>query len=384
MIKWLILIILILAVSFAGYGLIINDGKIIIKWLDYQVESSFIFFILSLFIIIFIGSWLLKLIKMVFYAPKNILNKWQDFRRKTNIENLVESYQALEIGNLKQVSKNLNFDDPELKPLYPLKLILDAHIAQDDGNEEKLASIAEKLKIDHKTSLVALKLQTELLVKKGNYDEALQLLLESYKNNNKSTWFNITLLEIYQLTENWEQAYLLIKNISPKEVGRINYKKKFFKISFNYGKFLINSNRFDEAIFVLEQAYNIQPTNSDLLEILINLYINQNKAKKAAKLIESCYGESMEKYISLVYGPNDNKIFDKFEQFIKITPSNYLLMLFAAEYALKNSYIEIAKKYLDILTSHDFEHPKLYQLLALFEAKINYNNHKILSYLEKM
>lgn len=231
---------------------------------------------------------------------KNIEKLEFNYDTSSNLEDYFDMAAAyFETGNLKDA---VFYADMMLKinPKSPSAYFIKAKIAQINGENDKAVEYINKAIIFNN------KLIKTNLAKSLNVTKLPEMTLEMY--------------EIFAL-----EAYF-----SPDTTSAIRYCRKYLEIN---------------------------PSNTDMTNMLIDLYIKNNEFSLAQNLIDSALNENGNNIQTILHQAklynlkNDERYENTLLNAFKINPNNAQVLLILGNYYLKNEDYDNAKKYFEILVN---------------------------------
>jgi|GEM_PF-3699615 len=369
-----------------------NSFGINIEWLNYHVEISLSFFIISILLLLL----LMIFIVYVFFLVKNIPKSLRRYFTEKQLHNdtilLLEGFSAIyqqEPSKAKSILKRINCEHEQIKLLKPIFLLLSAKCNEMNNNESALEDIYQELQNIEGYKIVALKGLIMVRMRNKRYYDALIYAEKALSIESKLSWLLENLTIIYMELGFYSKSEQIIKkSLKYNFLGKEEANIKLVKTYIAYANQLINHSNSENAITMLDNALKLDPSNYNAVATLSGIYA-QNNIKEAYKILFKAWKNAPSLYLannmlSLYPDYNVNKKIKLLEKLIDQAPESkegYLSLaeLYISESMLPNARITIDK----LLTLHA---PDQYtsKLMAIIEVKSQSNHSTIPYWLNKL
>ncbi|MFC4557379.1 tetratricopeptide repeat protein [Virgibacillus kekensis] len=141
-----------------------------------------------------------------------------------------------------------------------------AHQLENDEESERLVREAISLDPDYKEALLFL---IELFKKTNQHEDIIELINEIKNSGASDPLYDWELARAYNENESYEYAL----NSYKEAYNSLNQDSDFLK---EYGYFLTEEGRIDEAVSVFERYLTLQPLDSDIEEFVSRLKLSQD------------------------------------------------------------------------------------------------------------
>ncbi|HQW17862.1 MAG: tetratricopeptide repeat protein [Bacteroidia bacterium] len=200
------------------------------------------------------------------------------------------------------------------------------------GNEGRAAELfAECLKIDPRND-ASLYEMAQLYANRKKYAEALNFAKSASSINPKNEWYKQLLAEIYQRTNQWNEAALIYQNLTAEFPQRIDFY-------YQWAYALVNASKLNDALKAFDKIESIVGPDKEITLRKEQIYLKQNKVDKAAEVLEnyiSSNPESMDMYSLLyeLYSANNmpDKALSVIDRMKAVNPNEPRIYLNLADY----------------------------------------------------
>ncbi len=263
-----------------------KPGTVEVSWLGYNVFSSVPIAIIFLLVLFFslIASY--KIFSYLMSAKNNIKNNILIRREDKSLDSLNKGIVALISGDGQSAEKFSNKTENIPKNLLPLKLLLSAHSAHLNKNNKGASKYFEQM-LDYK-DLEFLGLRGLMLQAKSELQK-IKYARRAYSINPNSEWILSNLFKLEIKSGNWRESEKILKICKQKNI--YYFKNLDHKISISIFQQAINFN--DEEKIAkskrLVEAFNLSKNIIPLSVCLAKDYLNNNRPRKAIKVIEGSW-----------------------------------------------------------------------------------------------
>ena len=267
-----------------------NNGKVIIEWLGWQVETSTAFFVIFIIFIFFLIYALLSFITNLYNIPRRSLLKIKKVKKNNAIRALNEGIIASFYGNKKEVFKNLNVAKKLLND-SPLLILLELQNSLYKGDQNTTFTLL--------TRMLDIKVLKPLAIK--------SLIAYSIKNKDKNLFINILNKSLDKKIDfSWIQKDVFkfcIQNNNWNDLS--NYLQKKLSLSHEKNKEMLSIVYFQTAL----EHHFLKETSSAKLFL-----------KKAIKL-NKFFPPFMEMYCRLNLAKNKNELIKTLKKYWLVNPN---------------------------------------------------------------
>ena len=279
MFKILLALIALIALSVGAYWFSENTGELSFAIMGYQIETTVLVGVISLFFLIIVLLFISSIIRKIINIPQSIKGYFEGRKH----QKVLDSMANIIICNL--------FEDKESLAKYASKL-------RDSTDDAMLKEISEVMayKSDDMEKLATLKasmktkegkvLANSLIVKKyieaKDWSQAYVFLTDSWSQRKNRKTFN-DIVELTEKSGRWSDfANFLVKNSSFTDRARLNQLNGL--VAYHTGKDMISEGKLDDGLSKLLQALKLMPDHHESFILFVGT-CHRNKIK--AKLLNT-------------------------------------------------------------------------------------------------
>ncbi|MFT5573097.1 MAG: HemY protein [Cryomorphaceae bacterium] len=365
-------VILLLLASVFGYGALqigrIDPDNYVKMYIgNYVIEIKVLGFILLVIGIVVVLYFLLRLIRMLWEAPKSY-NRW---RQRLDVAaadaDLGAGYLALIKGDWKQAEKKLVAKSAHSSIPY-LNFLAAAQAAQEQGKidmRDEYLNAAYKAAPKERLAIGLTK--ARLHQSAGQLDQALATLKDVADIGAKNSQFTAMLMQTYEQLEDWQGAQALL----PSARKQAALPDAVLDTIYNQ----IHVSQLSAAQDITA-GWNALPRDQKKRQDNILIYarhlIKNGESTDAEKLLRSSLKSAWSDELVRLYGklPSDKpvKLRRRAEGWLLARPENAELNLAAGRLAVTEKNLDLAKEYLQKAIQLE-QLPKAYSLLGeVYEA----------------
>ena len=284
-----------------------NNGKVIIEWLGWQVETSAAFFVIFSIFIFFLIYILLSFIINLYNIPRRSLLKIKKVKKNNAIRALNDGIIASFYGNKKEVFKNLNVAKKLLNDT-PLLILLELQNSLYRGDQNTTFTLLTKMLDIKVLKPLAIKSLIAYSIKNKDKNLFINILNKSLDKKIDFSWIQKDVFKFCIQNNNWNdlsnylQKKLSLSNQKNKEMLSIVYfqtalEHHFLKETNNAKLFLkkaIKLNKFFPPFMEMYCRLNLAKNKNELIKILKKYWlVNPNPN------IEKCFENSFKEDTAL-------------------------------------------------------------------------------------
>jgi HemY protein len=367
-------VILLLLASVFGYGALqigrIDPDNYVKMYIgNYVIEIKVLGFVLLVLGIVIVLYFLLRLIRMLWNAPKSY-NRW---RQRLDVQaadaDLGAGYLSLIKGDWKQAEKKLVAKSVHSSIPY-LNFLAAAQAAQEQGKIDKRDEyLNAAYKAAPKERLAIGLTKARLHQSAGQLDQALATLEDVADIGAKNSQFTAMLMQTYEQLEDWQGAQALL----PSARKQSALPDAVLDTIYNQ----IHASQLSAAKDTAA-AWKALPRDQKKKQSNILIYtrhlIKTGEAVDAERLLRASLKISWSDELVRLYGklPSDKpvKLRRRLEGWLLARPENAELNLAAGRLAVNEKNFELAKEYLQKAIQLE-QLPKAYSLLGEVYESLN-------------
>lgn len=323
MIRFLLFLLLLVPLMFAGNWLLVHQGDVTIQWFNYTIEIKTALAVFAMAgVCIFITIILLLLWQLMGWPERRRARKrYRTLAR--GLAHLTQGFTALALGDESAAVQALKKARVAL-PNEPLPQLLTAQLMQRQGNHEEARGFLRALLKHESTSVLATHKLIEQHMGRREWTEAIALAESAQKDAPRDRWVLLTLIDLYahtgnitrmlELTEGWQfrsplsraerhrvaaLAHYLLSNGEEDATGKlrelqqtVNYAPDFLPAMLAYSHLMIAQGERRRARKTLLAAWKRRPLLPLVSPILQS--INDVSAHQQSRLLKSFAHEPMQ------------------------------------------------------------------------------------------
>ena len=291
MIRTLIFLAILGALSLVAASIADTPGAVTLDWLGYRIETS----VLALLIVMLIASGLIagvwRLWSAVTGSPRRV-RRWQAERRQrlgykalTQGMVAVAAGDAIEARRLARKAESL-LGDP------PLTMLLSAQAAQLSGDEKAAGKFFEAMaqQSEPETRYLGLHGMLTQAMHDGDKEQALELAKQASELKPKTEEVTETLFDLQVKTGDWTDAEdTLKKAVKAKHIEADAAKRRRAVLAFQQSIEAQSEGRFDDALDHAKRAFNLSPSFVPAAVRYADLLADAGKRRRAVSAIEETW-----------------------------------------------------------------------------------------------
>ena len=320
MFKTLMFFVKIAALVAASVWLVSQPGVMNFDFMGYDVKIKTGVFLLSLAAFILVTLYLLRLVRAVFSVPNKVKGYREDQYSKKGYQALTKGLVAVAAGDMAKATQYSKETNKFLKGKSDLSqsglpLLLEAQAARLRGEETLACHHFEKLSHDKDMAFIGLRGLMKSALQEQDYEAALGHALAAYQKNPNQAWIVKMLYALHLKNRQWESALKIAKKA--EKMGAISPQHLHSdRISIHLMRHDYDIEQGDEnhAFKELKSAYKLDAHFVPTIIRLSNHYLEANKKKKVASLIEETWKKNPHPDLADIWddlSPREGKDSDK-------------------------------------------------------------------------
>ncbi|MCE3231922.1 MAG: enzyme of heme biosynthesis (hemY-like) [Rickettsiaceae bacterium] len=378
MTKLFIFLFAIVLASIAAMWFIENDGRVVVEWLGYRIQTSVAFTILSSIIVVIILTTFLQLLLWVQGLPKRYKKNNREKRREQGLTALTEGFAAIAAGDIKQ-AKRLTKQATNCLGNIPLTKLLTAQTAQLEGDTDSAKEQFTSMLENKETEIIAIKGLLLQAKKDGDLHKAMFLAEKAISVQPDAAWALSILIDLYKITGKWDNAEEIIRKATKLNVITSHESKRSLAlIALAKAHEWQNQGDADAAIKSVKDAYQLLPDFPPLATTYAKLLLQNDSKRKAIKVLEKCWKEYPHPKVATLYmgifeDSSDSKILKAAEKLVAWQPNSIYGHIELAKVAISMDDVEEAREELKEALSLS-ETKSLCTFMAEIEKKAGSSN----------
>ena len=285
MIRTIIFLLLIASLSLGISWLADVPSSVVIDWANYHIETSVLLLIavIAILSLLFLVSYLI--IFAIIRLPRVWLKSRLVKRQALGLQYLTETFVAISTQDIALAKKKLSVTQQYI-PHQPLVLIFAAQLAKLEGNESQARLYLEKMLTTEGAEIIALRSLIEKARQNNDNATALNYAEKAISIKPQDNWTIITLAELYAKYGRIQDGMRLLDlSLRKKYITKEIYNREKASLLYENALLLVNQNRHDFAIAILQEALRKLPDFIEATTLLAELHIRNSEFKQAIKVI---------------------------------------------------------------------------------------------------
>lgn len=264
-----------------------NDGSIVIRWMNYHIQTSVS--VASLVCVVFVV--LCAMVLQFFIWLKNYPNKYKkelkEKRRDQGLTALTEGFAAVAAGDAKQAKRLTKKATHNLGPI-PLTKLLCAQTAQLEGDKEEARIHYTAMLENKETEMIAIKGLLIQARQEGDLSKAIFLAEKALNTRPDAQWAISILIDLYKRTRQWDKAEKIIeKALKKKCIDAGESKRALALISMAKAIEIRNTGQNALALKLVYKAHRLLPDSVPIITTYTDILIGVGQQRKAIKVLEA-------------------------------------------------------------------------------------------------
>ena len=332
MIRTILFLLLISALSLGISWLADVPSSVVIDWANYHIETS----VLLLIAVIAVLSLLFWIIYVIIFAIIRLPRVWLKSRlakrQSLGLQYLTETFVAISTQDVALAKKKLSLTQQYI-PNQPLVLILAAQLAKLEGNESQSRLYLEKMLTTEGAEIIALRSLIEKSLQNNDKESALNYAEKAIAIKPQDSWIITTLVRIYAKYGRIQDGMRLLDlSLRKKYITKEIYNREKSSLLYENALLLVSQNRHDFAIAILQEALRKLPDFIDATTLLAGLYIRNSEFKQAIKVIGEAWKISPQPALTkllLECLQKDKKMSAYIKKIVQINPTHQESLILA-------------------------------------------------------
>lgn len=205
MIRLIILLIIVAALSAVGAWFVDNPGLVTLAWQGYEIQTSAGVLFLALLAVTVIATVLIGVVRWVLLTPKRVRAARHDAKKLRWFRALTRGLVAAAAGDSIGARRAARTAEVLLgEP--PLTLLLEAQARQLEGDDAGAAAAFKRMLENPETEFLGLRGLMVQATRRGDTDEALALARRAFEINPGAKWVLSNLVELEIAGRDWKRA----------------------------------------------------------------------------------------------------------------------------------------------------------------------------------
>lgn len=371
MIRVLIYLIILAAVSVAVVWFADHPGRVSVVWQGYRIDSSFAVFVAGVAVIAILLALTYEVYRWLVVSPRRLRTFRTERKRQRGYRALTRGLVSAAAGDSGNARKAARVAEGLLgEP--PLTLLLTAQAAQLEGNEAAAAAAFRDMLSHEDTEFLGLRGLMVQAVRKNDSATALGLARRAFEINPDAGWVLSNLIELESGAGNWQGAEKAVESaVRSRRLSRAEGLRK--RALFSYQRALTERRAGNDrqALNLARQALTKQPDFVPAAVLAAELQIETGHLREARRLAARAWGDAPHPDLVRVYvdaaapdGPLDRV--KALEPLVKARPDAPEGHLAIADAALDAKLWGTARSHLDKIDDASAS-ARLFRLRAMLE-----------------
>lgn len=272
-----------------------NDGTISAEWVGYRFEASVSFIIISLTLSAILAIAVMQLLISFFAIPERVAHKRELARLNRGISFLTQGFASIAAGDIKEADRLARKTKQYLGNEQPMALILEAQVAQMEGNHGKAKRNYSLLLENKATRLIGLKGMLNEAKRSGDLKKAVELAEETYRSSQEPETILPVLLELYKREQQWEKAIALTeigagRSAFNKFAGsKFNVRRERAILYYMYARSMFDKDKLKRSLELAEKSYKLYPQFTPSVTLIAQAAVKSGMLRKAVSVISKAW-----------------------------------------------------------------------------------------------
>jgi len=284
MIRVLVYLALLVAVSVGVVWFADHPGRVSVVWQGYRVDSSFSVLVAVTAVLAILIALTYEIYRWLIVSPKRLRAHRFERKRQRGYRALTRGLVSAAAGDGDSARKAARVAEGLLgEP--PLTLLLTAQAAQLEGNEAAAGAAFREMLSHEETEFLGLRGLLVQAVRKGDTATALTLARRAFEINPDAGWVLSNLIELESSDGNWEGAEKAVESaVRARRLSRADGLRK--RALFGYQRALAarRAGKDREALDLARQALTKQPEFVPAAVLAAELQIEAGRLREARRL----------------------------------------------------------------------------------------------------
>lgn len=341
MLRLLILLAVLAALSLGASWVLDNNGAVELVWLGYEIRTSVAFLFLVVGILLVLLVLTLDIIRFIRGIPSRLSLAFSSNRQEKALVAVTAGFTALAINDVKNVRRSAEKLQRLLGRTQPLALLLAAESARLEGNHTKAKEHYLELAKHKQTETLGIKGLMAQALKEENTEEALKLARGAYDKQPKLEGVAPTLVTLYKRAGRFDEALQVVEKSTRGFLPRATVFKPedHARLLLTQAQGLMSEQHNVQAETLLKKAHALVPEDVPVTTAYAETLVALGKLKKAETLIVAQwklkpYPEHVEVLKGLYSSLPPTKLLKTAERLLKLMPEDAVAHTLMAEAAL--------------------------------------------------
>jgi len=295
--RWIIVLVVLGALSALAGWLAGEPGNLTIDWLDYRVDTNFAVLLVVVVVFTVVVAFLYRGWRSLRRGPGAFARFREGGRRRRGYEALSRGMVAVAAGDVDTARRQARRAESLLQD-PPLTMLLSAQVAQLDGDEKAAAGFFKAMLDRRETEFLGVRGLLTQAMKREDWDEALTLAKRAHRLSPKSEWVVNTLYDLQKRTGEWSGAEVTLKESEKlKLLPASNARRERAQLHYNMSL----ANKGPEAIKYARKAQNEDPSFVPAVVRHAEFLVEMGRHRRAGGVIESAWERAPDPDLAEVY-----------------------------------------------------------------------------------
>lgn len=373
MIRFLVVLVLVVATVLGAAWMAENPGAVAIEWRGYRVETSIAVTFAALVLFALAVVFADRLWRFLRSLPRWFREGRAEGRTRRGFRALVQGLDAAAAGNVKEAERQAK-RATEMLDGSPLPLVLSARVAEIGGREDEVRETYSRLSKRKETALLGLRGLIELARAEGDTTKALALAERARSLNPEGKWVAATLFDLQVRSRHWRAAEATLK----REVKRAwiseeegNHRAAVLLLAESEEQEA--AGKAGPALKLARKAHALDPSAPQATVRLATLLVRRGSEARAEKAVEEAWAANPHPVLVRAYADirTDEEPLARvrrFEKLLGLRPGQPVVHLALAAAAIDAQMWGIARRHLGIAEGME-RSATLFRLYAELERK---------------
>lgn len=289
MTRGLLLLIKVLVLAGAAFWLAEQPGQVTLEWQGWRLDTTVGIFLLGTVIFGLAIAFLVWLFRAVWGAPKAFGRSRSLARREKGYRALTQGLVAVAAGDKYEAARqsrraNALLDDP------PLTMLLSAQSAQLAGDDQAASSYFKSMQDQPQAAFLGVRGLMMQAIKAGDQEEALRLAKKANELRPDTPWVLKELIDLQVAGGDIDGAVAILdRAIKVKAVATEQGQKRKAALLMEKSRQAREEHNTEHALRLAAQAQKLNPASVEAVTVQARLLIQQDKKRKAERLIEDAW-----------------------------------------------------------------------------------------------
>lgn len=282
------LILVTIGVAVAVY-LADRPGAVVLDWLGYRIETSFIALLVAVSIIAASAALLYRLWIFLRRAPSRVTGAWRHKRRQQGYQALTRGMVAVSAGEADEARRQVKraevlLDEP------PLTMLLAAQTAQLEGDEKAAEKFFKAMAERDETEFLGVRGLLNQAIKSDDTPRALEMARRAYRLRPKSDWVTHRLFELQVRNRQWLDARVTTdERVRQGQVpGPVGRRQKAV-LAYQLSRDMAAAGEIAQALRELKAAVDLDPEFVPAAAALAGALCREGRHRKAVTVLEKSW-----------------------------------------------------------------------------------------------